>query len=310
MNILEPLPPPQTLMLASGRRLAWYEFGDPNGIPCIYTTGTPTSGIAGAFYHESALAAAVRWISPDKPGYGHSDRLPGRRLLDWPSDIAWLAEHLRLNRFAVAGESGGGPHALTLCYKLPKAITTCLLMAGVGSMHTRDSRRGMHWANRMMFGLARRAPLLLWPAMMQIRRSALRTTQKGDGDGKALRKRLAALPPADRELYAQREIRSLLNRAGAEALRPGVRAAIEEASILARPWGFELSTIGVSVHLWHGTEDANVPVNMARAMASVLPRSTLRIVEGSGHLVSFGCHTEIMTVVRHAATAATGARVA
>jgi hypothetical protein len=61
------------ITLADGRRLSWHEFGDPAGSPVIYTAGTPVSGLGGAMYDETARAARLRWISPDKPGYGGSD---------------------------------------------------------------------------------------------------------------------------------------------------------------------------------------------------------------------------------------------
>jgi hypothetical protein len=63
--------------LADGRRLHWHEFGDPVGAPVLYTAGTPVSGLGGATYDETARAAGLRWISPDKPGYG-SFRLPAQ----------------------------------------------------------------------------------------------------------------------------------------------------------------------------------------------------------------------------------------
>jgi pimeloyl-ACP methyl ester carboxylesterase len=61
------------MTLPDGRRLSWHEFGDPDGAPVIYTAGTPVSGLYGASYDETAQAAGLRWISPDKPGYGSSD---------------------------------------------------------------------------------------------------------------------------------------------------------------------------------------------------------------------------------------------
>ena len=67
-------PVPCLLRLPDGRELAWYEFGDPEGVPCIYTAGTPESGLAGGCYDAAARRAGVRWISIDKPGYGTPTR--------------------------------------------------------------------------------------------------------------------------------------------------------------------------------------------------------------------------------------------
>ena len=44
------------ITLPDGRRLSWHEFGDPAGLPVIYTAGTPVSGLGGASYGEAARA--------------------------------------------------------------------------------------------------------------------------------------------------------------------------------------------------------------------------------------------------------------
>jgi pimeloyl-ACP methyl ester carboxylesterase len=98
--------------LPDGRQLSWHEFGDPDGAPVIYTSGTPVSGLGGANYDQAARAAGLRWISPDKPGYGGSGYHRKRSLTSWADDLAELADQLGLDRFALAGESGGGPFTL------------------------------------------------------------------------------------------------------------------------------------------------------------------------------------------------------
>ena len=95
------------IILADGRPLSWHEFGDPDGSPVIYTAGTPVSGLGGACYDETARAAGLRWISPDKPGYGASGHQRRRSLASWSDDLRALAGHLGLDRFSLAGESGG-----------------------------------------------------------------------------------------------------------------------------------------------------------------------------------------------------------
>lgn len=92
--------------LPDGRRLRWYEFGEPDGAPVLYTTGTPVSGLGGAWYDQTARVSGLRWISLDKPGYGGSDYHRKRSLVSWADDLAALADHLGLDKFALAGESG------------------------------------------------------------------------------------------------------------------------------------------------------------------------------------------------------------
>jgi pimeloyl-ACP methyl ester carboxylesterase len=56
-------------------------------------------------------------VPPRRPGASDSPR-PDRTLLDWVDDVAALADALGLGRFAVAGWSGGAPHALAMAYRL------------------------------------------------------------------------------------------------------------------------------------------------------------------------------------------------
>jgi pimeloyl-ACP methyl ester carboxylesterase len=284
---------PDTLQLADGRRLAWREYGRPDGVPCVYTTGTPASGLAGALYDEAARRAGVRWISVDKPGYGWSDYQPGRTLLGWPGDVAALADHLGLSRFAVVGESGGGPHALALGYGLAARVTTVVVLAGLGPADQPSVREGMRRQNRMLLAIAQRAPWALRAptALMGLALSNPRRAER------YARKQAAGSPPADRELLTDPAVAPLFLAATIDAFRAGSRGTAQELTILARPWGFDLAEVKVHVDLWHGTEDINVPVAIARAVVAQLPDCTARIVEGAGHAVARTCLDEIMATI-------------
>src|SRR5206468_3620647 len=148
------------IRLEDGRHLAWYEAGDPRGMPCLYSPGTPVSGLGGLVYDRPARRAGLRLISVDRPGYGHSDFLPKRRLLDYPSDIEALAEHLRLERFASVGESGGAAFALALARTIPGLLTTTTVLSGMGPAVPRTAGRKMKAENRLMLRVAAVAPWL------------------------------------------------------------------------------------------------------------------------------------------------------
>jgi pimeloyl-ACP methyl ester carboxylesterase len=111
------------ITLADGRRLRWHEFGDPDGSPVLYTAGTPVSGLGGGAYDEAARAAGLRWVSPDKPGYGGSDYQCKRSVISWGDDLAALAGHLGLDHFALAGESGGAPFTLAAAQQLADQVS-------------------------------------------------------------------------------------------------------------------------------------------------------------------------------------------
>jgi pimeloyl-ACP methyl ester carboxylesterase len=60
----------------------------------------------------ATVAAGVRLITVDRPGYGHSDPDTRPRMAGRAADTGVLADHLRLGRSGLVGWSGGGQFAL------------------------------------------------------------------------------------------------------------------------------------------------------------------------------------------------------
>src|SRR4051812_7546059 len=102
-----PRPEDHVLRLADGRKLGWSESGNPQGKPVFFLHGFGTTRVV-CPPDAPALANNLRLIAPDRPGIGLSDPMPGRSLLDWPSDVAELADHLGIERFSIVAWSGGG----------------------------------------------------------------------------------------------------------------------------------------------------------------------------------------------------------
>ena len=90
----------RVLRLADGRRLGFAEYGASGGQPLLFFHGTPGARLVAGSAHRSALRLNVRLIAPERPGFGRSDFQAGRRILEWPDDVAALADALGLERFA------------------------------------------------------------------------------------------------------------------------------------------------------------------------------------------------------------------
>ncbi|MGI4944133.1 MAG: alpha/beta fold hydrolase, partial [Janthinobacterium lividum] len=91
------------------------EYGDPAGPPVLYFHGWPASRLEAGLIPD----LSVRLLALDRPGYGRSTPQPGRTLLDWPADVAAVADRLGLAKFHVVGLSGGGPYAAACALALP-----------------------------------------------------------------------------------------------------------------------------------------------------------------------------------------------
>jgi len=275
------------ITLADGRRLSWHEFGDPDGSPVIYTAGTPVSGLGGACYDQPARAGGLRWISPDKPGYGASDYQRRRSLASWGDDLAALASHLGLDRFALAGESGGAPFTLAAAHQLADRVSVVALIAAGGPMSPAD-RAGMKLSARVMNWLARSAPALNTIRVAAMRRELV----SPDRRERSLRHAMSAIPDAARAAALRLEFEAV-----ADALRQGSRATVQELALIKRRWPFPLSEVSTPVHLWHGALDRNAPITFARRLARELPDATLHVSESSGHDVGLDRSAEVMSVL-------------
>ncbi len=277
-----------SLRLSDGRQLGYAEYGDPAGKPVFFFHGIPGSRLFRP-PDDVTTKARVRLICAERPGYGESTFQPGRRMLDWPADIAQLADYLGIDRFAVAGHSGGGPYALACAYALPERVTMAVSLSGAGPGDAPSATEGMVLLHALAFRLGRYLPWwLLQPIASRIYSSRLSALKAGT-DREAAR-RVAA----DRILFDQPEIRKACDESEIEGLRPGMAGVTWDVRLLTRPWGFSLKDIRVPVQVWHGTTDDQTSVPMARHMAAQIPGAACTICEGEAHLLLFPHWEEIL----------------
>src|SRR5271157_2358409 len=119
----------QEIKLKDGRKLGYTECGNPQGKPVFYFHGTPGSRIECNIFLEAANSIGARIIVADRPGFGLSDFQKGRRILDWPNDVAELADNLGIDRFAILGLSGGGPYAAACAFKIPERLKAVAMVS-------------------------------------------------------------------------------------------------------------------------------------------------------------------------------------
>lgn len=263
--------------LGDGRRLAYDLLGDPGGRPVLLLPGTPGSRLQLASADEPARRLGVRLVVPDRPGYGASTHHPGRTLLSWAADVRILASHLRLDPFVVVGLSGGGPHALAVGRAMADRVPA---VATIGSPAPRHPAEPSLPPERLMGRLARRSVFLARLAFAGLLEFGRRNPSAAlDRLAAAMAETDAALLATDAALRAA-FLADLAHRAPTAA-----RAAARDFRLFVTPWDFRLEEIDVPVHVWHGTEDRNVPVEHAAVIARRCPRAELHLVPGAGHLL-------------------------
>jgi pimeloyl-ACP methyl ester carboxylesterase len=281
----------QVFELPDGRRLGFAEYGARDGRPLLFFHGTPGARLLARVAHGVALSRNVRLIAPERPGFGRSDCQAGRRIAHWPDDVAALADALGLDRFAVAGVSGGGPYALACAWRLPDRIPIVGIVSGMAPLDDPASAAALGLRERRIFALLRRAP---WVARA-LAAAAVPVARRYPDQAFDL---IAAHAPApDRAILRQPAIRSGLIDDMREALRAGGRGAIHDLVLFSRPWGFRLADVQVPVVLWHGEADAQVPVAIARRLARQIPSCQARFLAGAGHFWLLDHYEEVLATL-------------
>ncbi|GBG39131.1 alpha/beta fold hydrolase [Mycobacterium montefiorense] len=274
--------------LIDGRELAWAELGDPSDYPVFAFHGTPGSRHQILVDSASLHAAGVRMIVPDRPGCGASTRQRRRAFAGWADDVAELADHLGIRRFAVLGISGGGPYAAVCARFLPDRVSAAALVSGVGSLAEPGSESGMMAANRLFARLGRRVPAanaVIFGLIFLFGRRA---------PHRVLPLLMNSMPAVDIGVLSRPEVLSMFISMLADASPTAGRAAAQDFRLFARDWGFRLEDINVPVQVWQGDVDVNVPVAHALRQAAAIPGATLHVVPGEGHLMFVDHFEEIL----------------
>lgn len=267
---------------ADGRRLRVEISGDPNGHPVFLLHGTPGSRVGPRPRAMFLYQRGACLISYDRPGYGGSDRKAGRRIGDVVNDVSVVADALGIDRFAVAGRSGGAPHALACAALLPDRVTRAAALVGLAPRDAEglDWFAGMAPSNVNEFRTAFTDPER-FAARLIPRSAAIRSDP-----AKLLEELRTELTDDDRMIVSDNTIRSMLLRNYLEALRTSPYGWIDDALALTGPWGFDPAQIDVPVLLWHGGLDVFSPASHSSWLAARIPRATAVLEPAAAHFAS------------------------
>src|SRR5579862_5117750 len=112
-----------------GRVLQVLECAAADGPPVLTLHGSPGSRLQFERDVQRAERMGIRLLSYDRPGYGGSSRDEGRSVADCATDIRAIAGALGIERLAVWGISGGGPHAVACAALLGDLVPAVAVLA-------------------------------------------------------------------------------------------------------------------------------------------------------------------------------------
>jgi pimeloyl-ACP methyl ester carboxylesterase len=263
-----------------GRVLAVAEWGDPEGVPLFALHGTPGGRIS--YWIDPGIYArhGLRRFTLDRPGYGESTRLPGRLVADIVPDVVAIADELGVERFAVSGGSGGGPHALACTTLLGDRVLRCLAEVSIAPYDVEglDWLAGMTGGNVEEFEAALAGEEAIRAVAERERATMLERLAEGRSDLFGDGYELSEADQAQMVKHRHRIADHLRN-----ALAPGVDGWVDDDIAFTKPWGFDIGSIRVPVYLTYGRSDTLVPAAHGDWLAAHIPGATV-VVTDAGHM--------------------------
>ncbi len=277
----------QHLLLPDGRTLTFAEYGPATGYPVLYFHGSPSSRLEPLFFHADLLERyQLRIIAPDRPGMGGSTFQPGRSFSQWPADVVALANALQMERFAVMGNSGGGPYVAVCASRIPQRIRSAVIVSGGWRMDWPEAKAGMPFPNRLVMNLARYAPWLLGLMLKAMGGIAL---GERENELAQMKKRM---PAADHAALTEPGQLEAFGQSIRESMRSGTRGAVWDLRQYVRKFDFSLDEIKIPITFIHGEQDVNAPIALVRRVVSTLPSARLISYPGEAHLSTLIRHQE------------------
>jgi pimeloyl-ACP methyl ester carboxylesterase len=268
--------------VAPRRYLGAAELGDPDGFPVLWFHGTPGGRLqVPPDAPASAERRGLRLFGVERPGTGWSTPHRYAAVSDLAVDVGALAAALGLDRFAVAGLSGGGPFALACARGLPDRVVAAAVIGGIGPVcgpdavpgHGRTLARLHPLASLIAAPVGRILPALVRPVVPHA--------------GLAVRAFARFAPPADRPILRDPAFESVLVGDILHVMDGGLAGALHDFRLLSANWGFRLRDVRVPVCFFHGDADGFVPAAHAHHQARLVQRGTLTILPGGGHLAGY-----------------------
>jgi pimeloyl-ACP methyl ester carboxylesterase len=239
-------------------------WGADGGTPVFSLHGTPGGrhldrrAVELGFEHM-LCELGICLVTYDRPGYGGSDRHPGRTVADAAADVAAIADDLGIDRFAVEGTSSGAAHALAVAALLRQRVKRTACIAPVAPYD-------------------RLGPALWSFAQTADMRNLVDACRRGEEDA------VRVIAEADRQA---RQATAWSEESPApeilEWTRNGIWGWVDDALALVRPWGFEPSTVRVLTAIWHDPSDRVLPPQHSQWLHRRIRRSKLATSVSLGH---------------------------
>ena len=259
---------------SNGQVVAYFDYGDSENV-LFFHHGTPNAGPLSPLFRHYADANNFRIIEIVRPGYGSSTAIPGRTIETISKINLEVANAFGIERFALVGLSGGGPHALASAHLAGSRCLAQLVIAGLAPYDASnfDFVAGMTEENRDRW-LLPSTSMDKFEASIEKEAAAMSSYSF---------EQIREMLNVDAEDPSSVEVISAFQAMFKYSLLNGVLGVKDDYLAFLKPWGFSLGETSMPVQLWTGTEDVSVPQSHSHHLHGVIPNSELRVIVGKNH---------------------------
>ncbi len=187
-----------------------------------------------------------------------------------------LADALGLERFAVAGHSGGGPHTLAVAAHLPDRVSHGVLASPVGPFDQDGFAKMLVMKDlKLVVKLRHLHHVIRWAYKSDVKKAkkdigsfvdAMAEDDPSDAD-------TFLSDPAQREMFEANFTEGMLQD----------EEGLYEMTMALWDWGFELEDVAQPFDVFYGDADDIISPAMPEHVAQRLPAGTPHVWPGAGH---------------------------
>ncbi len=259
-----------------GRDLLVESTGEPTGKTLLFHNGTPTSRKIFHDMAEEVNARGAHLLCYDRPGHGGSSPHPGRTVADSVRDVSVIASHFEIERMAVWGISGGGPHTIAAAVLLPELVCAAATFASLAPTTTSDFDHfeGMTERKRNQRSLYFSDPVGFQTHLQESREEIMGATEA------YLAAKLQAMPV---EARVSKSFYQFSYETMRIAVENGIEGYWEDYQAFFSDWGIDFTANTVPIQIWHGQRDLDVPFQHSQWLSKAIPQSELHLTQLDGH---------------------------
>ncbi|NND00601.1 MAG: hypothetical protein HKN85_10510, partial [Gammaproteobacteria bacterium] len=276
------------LLLSSGARVAYCDYGPANGRPLIvFHSGFGSRLAIPPGYEEVCERTNRRLIIPDRPGIGKTDFIKGHPE-NWNRQLQEFIDLLGIDQYEVLGSIIASQMAVSYAAQSDSRLQRVILTSPVvlnEKSHTRYLTEILAPAARYV-GLSPTFASEIYELWLKS------VTLNLDVHYPSML--AASIGSAERALFERQHIIQLLTDVFKEGARQSLEGIVSEMVFCMTPLNLDLSRLTTPFDVWYGTEDKRITQQGVNKIFSEFPNCRLHVREGYSEHLYYALFEEII----------------